>query len=690
MTWLTSRSERAWKTPLSLRAALLASFVLFAVVGARIVDDYGVSLDEPLKHQLAVQTAAYVLDGDETLLHNWIRSDGIVFELGLLAMTRLLGLEDSRDVYLGFHMMSHLFFLLSGIACAILSFRVTGSRAAACVAFLVFVLHPRLYAHSFFNYKDVPFLGFFMISLLLVQRAFHKDTLLAFALCGACLSLAFNVRIMAFVLVLAVLGMRGLDCWFAESRAERRHVLATAGVFLATAAALAYATWPQLWADPVAGLVAALRWMLKTFRVYALFEGDVVWMGDVPRRYVPKWFAMTTPLPTLLLGLAGTIAALARLRERPGEALRNTPARFECLCLLATWGAVAALVAVEADVYHAWRPVYFLFAPFAVLAALGAQTTLAMFRARAARTAAAVAALTAASSSAVATAETHPYQNVYFNALLDRRTPERLGRQYDMDYWATSYREGMEHLLKRHPDANVHVSSWTKWHVMATANVLPDVDRERLIVGPDGVIDYYVTNHREYHTGVNVARSTFAPVVYSRRVYESTIMSVAALNVAAAGENVADEYRKALQAAVAGTLVAEEPVQIFVDDLQLHIVQPRCPRRMLAARIDLRIQPWSSSGDPAQSGGRASDEWSRMEPDFGTHGALIDGICWITTRLPWRPRRLRLRAYMVEGIELWRTDVVLGRESVSGGMTCCAGRESMGSSGVLQAPRLLR
>ena len=653
----------AGKTPPSLRIALLAGFVLFAAIGLRIVDDYGVSLDEPLKHNLAVQTAAYVLDGDQALLHNWIRSDGIVFELGLLAITRLLGLEDSRDVYLGFHMMSHLFFLLSGIACAVLSFRVTGSRVAACVAFLVFVLHPRLYAHSFFNYKDVPFLGFFMISLLSIQRAFHKDTLAAFVLCGACLALAFNVRIMAFVLVFAVVGMRGLDWWFAESRRERRHVLATVAAFLAVAAALAYATWPQMWTDPMAGLVAALRWMLKTFRVYALFEGGVVWMGDVPRWYVPKWFAMTTPLTTLLLGLAGTVAALSRLRKRPAEALRNTPVRFECLCLLATWGAVAFLVATEANVYHAWRPVYFLFAPFAVLAAFGTRAMLAMLRVRTVRAAAGVGAVAATASTAVAMAETHPYQNVYFNALVDRETPEHLGRRYDMDYWATSYREGIERLSERHAGAPVHLSSWTKWHVMATANILPAAVRERLVIGPEGVIDYYVTNHREYHTGINLARSTFAPVVYSRQVYGSTIMSVVALNVEMAGEEVAERYRRALQTAVSGTLVADGPVQVFLDDLQLHVVQQRCVRRVLAGRVDLRIQGQGrSAGDgPVARGGRGSGEWLRMEPDFGTNGALVDGTCWITTRLPWRPDRLRLRGYMLEGSELWRLDVALGR-----------------------------
>ena len=641
------------KMPPSLPWLLLAGFALFAAVGAWIMDDYGVVFDEVMKQNLAEQTAAYVLAGDRAMLSNWIRSDGVVFELGQQVVARLLGLEDSRDVYLSYHMTSHLLFLFAGVACAILSYRITGSRAAACVALLLFVLHPRLYAHSFFNSKDVPFLSLFMISLLSIHRAFSKDTLGAFALCGACVALAFNVRVMAFVLVLGVLAMRGLDLRFAASRKTRKHVLATTAVFLAMAAATTYGTWPRLWAEPVSGMFAAFRWLLKTFGATILFDGEIVWMDDLPRRYIPTWLGMTTPPFTLLLGLAGTAVALRRLARGRRDALRNTPLRFECLCLTASWGAVAALVAGGANLYNGWRPLYFLFAPFSALAALGLAASLAMVRRRAVRRAMGGLALAAAGSTGIAMAEIHPYQNVYFNGLVDRETPERLRRQYDLDYWATSYQEALAYMLKRHPSTTVHVHSFDDAALISNRLLLPAEDRKRIVVGAPGVADYYITNHRE-RFGDAVAPNTFAPVVYSRQVYNSTIMSVAATNLAMVDDEIANRYWNAYEDIAAETPIAEDQARFFLDGLQLDVLQERCPRSFLTGHVDLRLWP----GPPRDRSRPGADV--RLKPSFGLRGVFLDGACWAVVTLPWRPSQLEVRLILPnDDLRVWHTKIQL-------------------------------
>ena len=94
---------------------------------------------------------------------------------------------------------------------------------------LLFLLHPRLYAHAFFNSKDVPFLAMFMIALCLVHRAFEKDTVRAFAVLGAAAAVLMNLRIMGVMLFAAVLGMRALDLLHAAQWSERRRVLKTTG-----------------------------------------------------------------------------------------------------------------------------------------------------------------------------------------------------------------------------------------------------------------------------------------------------------------------------------------------------------------------------------------------------------------------------------------------------------------------------
>ena len=650
--------------PASLRVALAVAFLLLAAVGALVVDDYGVSWDEPAKHRLAEETAAYVLDGDDAVLGNGIRNDGVVFELGLLAAARVLGLEDSRDKYLAYHLLSHLFFLLAGTACAALAYRVTGSRAAACIALLLFVLHPRLYAHSFFNSKDIPFLGMFMICLWLVEGAFRRDTLGAFALCGAAAALAFNTRVMAFVLVLAVVGMRALDWWFARGRAaERRHVLATTALFLLVAAAAAYATWPRLWADPLGGVFEAFRWVLREAPVFSLFQGEIISAGGTPRRYLPTWMGLTTPPLTLALGLLGSALALRRFARRRGEALRNTPLRFECLCFVAFWGSVAALVAAGANIYDGWRPLFFLHAPFAVLGALGVGGALAMLRGRRTRLCAAGLALAGTASTALAMKEVHPYENVYFNLFVDRETPQRLSERYEMDYWGTSYREALEFLLRLRPGSDMHVASYEDRLLEANRAILPPADRARIVVGSNEAVGFYVTNHRERHWTGGAADRIAAPVVYSREVYNSAVLSIAAVNVALVDEATERDYRRRYEAARAGTPVAEWDFSFFLDGPEAHLVKNLCRPADTRSRLALDVWPAAPAQPVALEEARARSEagGARLWIHFGTHGVWLDGACWVQALLPYRPGRLRATAQELPGKRTtWAGDASLG------------------------------
>ena len=131
-------------------------------------------------------------------------------------------------------------------------YRLFGSRLIALFAMLVFLLHPRMYAHSFFNTKDLPFLSMFMIALYLTHRAFRRDTVWAFALCGAGVGLLVNIRIMGVTLIPAVLGMLALDAIYAVKREGGgvKRVFANSSAFLAALAATVYISWPALWSDP--------------------------------------------------------------------------------------------------------------------------------------------------------------------------------------------------------------------------------------------------------------------------------------------------------------------------------------------------------------------------------------------------------------------------------------------------------
>ncbi len=178
-----------------------------------VVGDYGVSIDEEVGWRNTQVTIDYALGVSEDPPHGVDRYFGVAFRLPALLAECALGLQDSRDIYLTRHLLTHWFFIAGGFACGMLAYRTLGSRWVALFAMLMFLLHPRLYAHSFFNIKDIPFTAALIIALYLARRAFRKDTLGAFLLCGIGVGLAINLRVFGLMLLPMILAMRALDLW---------------------------------------------------------------------------------------------------------------------------------------------------------------------------------------------------------------------------------------------------------------------------------------------------------------------------------------------------------------------------------------------------------------------------------------------------------------------------------------------
>ena len=202
-------------------ALALAVCLLFAAIGLAVVDDYGITRDEFPQRRLAQENVDYITGADREALRNRYpdRFYGVAIVLPLYLVERLLGLDDVRDIYQTRHLLTHLFFIAGGFCCGLLAWRMFNSRWLALLAMLLFLLHPRLYAHSFFNSKDVPFAVVFLIALYLMHRAFRRDTLGAFALLGIVVGIAVNLRPFALLLIPAALAMRGLDLWQAPGGA---------------------------------------------------------------------------------------------------------------------------------------------------------------------------------------------------------------------------------------------------------------------------------------------------------------------------------------------------------------------------------------------------------------------------------------------------------------------------------------
>ena len=652
----------------------LAVCALFVVAGVVVLDDYGVGPDEALQRQITIVTGDYALGVSEDLplLHN--RYYGVAFEMPLLLAERVLGLQDGRHIYLTRHLITHLFFIAGGFVCAMLAYRMIGSRWIALFAMLLFVLHPRLYAHSFFNSKDCPFAVMLLIALYLAHRAFRKDTLGAFLMCGIVVGLAINVRPFALMLLALIPAMRAPDLWQA-SMEERRRILITGAAFLAAALGTAYTSHPYYWENPLRFIEGVRELSQHPVIVENLFMGEIYLSNAVPWNYIPVWFAITAPPLTLILGSIGCLAVCWQAITRLIYTLRDREIRFRILLLGCVVLPVAVVIALQSNnIYNGWRHLYFLWGPFCLLAAIGmhAITNIHMgggiwkigerlpgrvrggIRLHMAQRALAygVAGI-GLITTLTAMAALHPYQQFYFNALEDTKTPGALATRYDMYYWLTAHKRLLEYLLDRYPDDTLRV-----WGAKENARILTQNDRERIVHvdGPDA--NFY------FNLPLYYRRDTpDPPKFHGIEVYGSPVAFILAPNSDAYRNHYRAEYN---DVEANGTLLSRSAFDIYAHNDALHYLSANCAPLLTDADsgVFLHVIPNDLADLPAdrrEYGFENLDFWNAKIGAFFTHTAFFDGRCITRRPLPDYPiARIRTgQNATARGGTEWRADIDL-------------------------------
>ncbi len=624
------------------RSTLLALAGL-AGVGLAVLDDYGVGADEQLQRHIGHATVDYMLGDAKVLLPSrplHERFYGVVFEAPLALVERLLGLTDSRAIFLSRHLLAHLFFLAGGYCCARLVYHLFHSRWLALVALLLFVLQPRLYAHSFLNTKDIPFLVLFLGALFLIHRAWRRESLGAFALCGVGVGVATNLRIMGVLLFVVVVVLRAGDLVGAAGRAARWHVLSTGGVFVVASVLTLYALSPYLWGDPLALGKAVAVLSQHPYHFVTLFQGEPVQWPDIPAHYIPTWIAITTPPGVLLLGLVGAASVMHRGLRSPGAGPGDPVARFGLLLVACLVLPVVAIIVVNANLYNDWRHVYFLYAPLCLLAVFGLRWLAAVCPRPGLRPGVYALAAAGLAGVVVATVSIHPYQHIYFNALVDRTTPDSLGTQYGMVLWGTMYREGLEHLLHRYPTASprsLKIGGPKTSHSRRNRLILPGAVRHRLSsIAEDKGGDFHLFNHPPYSR----FDLPFAPNLHTRQVYHNTILAVTALNPARVDAATTAAYRAV---AWAGP-VSRPGLALYLDGRTLTGMKTACgPADRARHSFSAQVWPADIPDPPYQR-----PDIENLFFNFRRHGVQVDGRCLFRLPLPAHP----LRAIEASGANL--------------------------------------
>ena len=620
-----SVGRRAARNFLTAHGGLIVC-ALFLLVGLDTAGDYGLLYDEQPQIVIATANLNYIRGQAESLeqLPYPFFLYGVAFELPLLLAQQALGwdalaFEDYHYIHRLRLTLTHLFVVLGGFFCYRLAYRLFDNRLLAILALLFYLLHPRLYAHSFINSKDLPFVSMLMIALYLLERAFRRDTLGAFALLGVAVGLLTNLRIMGLMLLAAPLAMRGLDLFYARTGPERKHILLTGGMFALAAALTLYAVTPYAWTNPGDYLTASLALSVDHPVVLPqLFQGAVILSDAIPPHYAATWFGITTPPLILLLGGGGIAAVVALGLARSGAVFRNNRLRFYLLLLACFLLPPLAAALLGSNQYEGWRHFYFVYGPFVLLAAGGLQW-LAAALSRRRLWPAGLYGLTGLALGLILLqmAQIHPLQHIYFNFLVDRTTPERLRTQYEMDRWRLARRAAVDYLRQSHPGEALSLRA-DPWAM----KILPPAARRQVQITSGGRnADYELTLPEP-------SRPDLAFNSRYGRFYNNTLVVLRPLDSARMTPAAIAAYQEIYRQALAAAPIIRADYNVYRQGQRLVFVKENCPRDGRDAWFDAKLFPDDPELLPPQS--RASQSYAA----FANNRVRLDNLCLAVIQLP--------------------------------------------------------
>ncbi len=607
---------------------------LFLLAGIILAGDYGSGIDEQIQRQIARANLDYILGradyddfrlktaGDDRQIVPSDRFYGIAFELPLLLTEQALGLEDYYYAHRLRLTLTHLFFIVGAFFCWRLAYRLTGSRGIALLTLLLFLLHPRIYVNSYLNSKDLPLLSMLMIALYLLERAFRKDTIAAFVLLGVAVGLLTNLRIMGIMLFPAVIALRGMDWFYAGAGPQRKRILLTAGLFLLTGGLTVYALAPYAWANPVDYIATSLNLTVNHPTVWPqLFQGELIPSDELPPHYNAVWFGITTPPLILLLGFIGMAAAAAGICRRPGAAFCNTKLRLQLVLLACFLLPLLAAALLNPNQTIGWRQLYFIYAPFCLLAAGGLHwMTTALARRRIGLAGVYGLAGLGLGLILLSMAQIHPFQQVYFNFLADRTTPEQLRTQYFIDTVSVAHREGLEYLTELHPEETLTARVAQRWQL----EVLPPEARRRLLTADGGRNADYELIYQLDSSRPDVAFNS----AYPRRFYNNTLIALRPLDAARMTAAAQAAYRELYRDALANEPIIRADYKVYRYGQRLTFVRENCPAAERDRWFGVKVLP-----RPAESR-QLPFRGSRADDLFSNHRVRLGELCLAVIQLP--------------------------------------------------------
>lgn len=462
-------------TEKQIKIITLCFFIIILIIGLSSYKDYGVSVDEPFQREHGIESVKYVvrevlpkiLSGEILKgippFPEGAKRVGIIFQVPMLFVEYVLRYDqNTRALWELRHLYNFIWFYI-GLIFFYKTILIRHNWFYALLGCLLMFLSPRIFAHSFYNIKDLAFLSIVMVVFYYSFRYLErKDYRNAFLLAIA-ISIASNVRIIGLAFFVIVVAFTFIDWIKSSGPINKKEFISLALLFLAPL--LTVLLWPGLWsrANPITYLlnVAVVNLNFIFWDGTTIYLGELVRGQDLPWHYILVWFGVTTPVSFLLFFLIGVFLMFSVLFNLGHQLFSNQEQKENLFCLLSFFCPIIFVIIWESTLYSGWRHLFFIYVPFMIITIWGishiAKYTKVLInlnsKAKYLCLILLVFLITNVFYLSYWMIVNHPYQYVYFNFLAGNQ----IDVTFDRDYWRLSARAGLDYIVINDKRNNIKV-----------------------------------------------------------------------------------------------------------------------------------------------------------------------------------------------------------------------------------------
>jgi hypothetical protein len=426
---------------------------------------------------------------------------------------------DSQTIYWRRHLLTFAFFVFSVFIFFLIGNRIFKDWKIGLLGSLFLIISPRIFAHSFYNPKDIPFLSAYIIAIYTMLLFLEKKNVITALLHGIAIGVVCSIRTPGLIIIPITFFFYFFDLFLSRDKLKN-YLKAGIFLFISLIIAVGLVIWftPILYTHPIENFIQAFNLMKQyPWNDIQFYMGKDIG-NHIPWHYSIVWFSISSPVFYLLLLLLGSITlAVHTLKSRLREHFRS----MRDLYLVAACGIlpIIAVIIMKSIIYTDNRQMYFAYPALLLISLYGFTSLLDKIRKKNQywRLWTAIILIGGLAYPVYFMIRYHPYQYTYFNFLAGSKM-SIIKERFGLDTWGVSTVDGLKYIARTDPGQKIIV------RVLDFPNgkmLLPLSDRQRLIISEDQPPDYTITT---YYYSIN--RHIAGKAVYSIKVGDADILTV--------------------------------------------------------------------------------------------------------------------------------------------------------------------